>query len=235
MSAVREYALPVVLALLLHAGIGGALLRGWSPEDDAPRLVQPRIIEASLLVMKRPVRPVRPPPPEPAVVPAPEAKPEPPPPEPTPEPKRPPPPPSPDPDIERQAREEAERQRRLRELAEQSTALAFEDESADREAATTDAETKTYMDAINQTIVVQWSRPPSARNDMQARFQVELIPSGEVLSVLLLETSGNGAFDRSAEVAIRKAGPFEMPPDHDLFEANFRRFTLLFAPQDLLR
>ena len=112
---------------------------------------------------------------------------------------------------------------------------AFESEAADLAAATADAQTKTYMDAINRGIVALWSRPPSARNDMKARFQVDLVPSGELLGVMLLETSGNTAFDRAAEIAIRKASPFEVPPDHDVFEAHFRRFTLLFNPQDLLR
>ena len=230
MSVLREYAGPLVLALLLHAGIAAVLVRGWQPDgDDMPRLMQPRIIEASILVMEKPA----PRPPLPSARPDPV----PPPAEPAPEPveTEPKPPPKPDPEVERRAQEEAERQRRLRELAEESTAQAFESEAADLEEATADAQTMTYMDAINRAIVAQWSRPPSARNDMKARFRVELVPSGELLGVMLLETSGNAAFDRSAEIAIRKAGPFEMPPDNDVFEAHFRRFTLLFNPQDLLR
>ena len=232
MSVLREYAGPLLLALLLHAGVAAALMRGWEPNgDDMPRMVQPRIIEASILVMEKPAaRPplpsARPDPVPPPVVRDPEpVKPEP----------KPEAPPKPDPEIERRAQEEAERQRRLRELAEQSTAQAFESEAADLAEATADTQTMTYMDAINRAIVLQWSRPPSARNDMKARFRVELVPSGELLGVTLLETSGNAAFDRSAEIAIRKASPFEMPPDNDVFEAHFRRFTLLFNPQDLLR
>ena len=238
MNTIREYALPLVLALLLHGGVAAGLLRGWQPDDDQmPRLVQPRIIEASLLVIEKPAPRAPLPSAEPVVLPKPAvapAKPKP----PAEQPKREPEPkpnPPPDPEIERRAQEEAERQRRLRELAEQSTSLAFESEAADREETTADAQTMTYMDAIKRAIVEQWSRPPSARNDMKARFLVELVPSGEVLSVIRIESSGNAAFDRSAEVAIRKADPFEMPPDHDLFEANFRRFTLQFNPQDLLR
>ena len=238
MNTIREYALPLVLALLLHGGVAAGLLRGWQPDDDEmPRLVQPRIIEASLLVIEQPAPRAPLPSAEPIVIPKPAVTPPKPKPpaeqlkkEPEPKPK-----PPPDPQVERRAQAEAERQRRLRELAEQSTSLAFESEAADLEETTADAQTMTYMDAINRAIVEQWSRPPSARNDMKARFRVELVPSGEVLFVLLTESSGNAAFDRSAELAIRKAGPFEMPPDHGLFEANFRRFTLLFNPQDLLR
>ena len=74
-----------------------------------------------------------------------------------------------------------------------------------------------------------------ARNGMQARFVVELIPTGEVLSVALVDSSGSGSFDRSAEQAIRRARRFDVPEDNQLFEANFRRFYFLFRPEDLLR
>ena len=54
-------------------------------------------------------------------------------------------------------------------------------------------------------------------------------------NVTLLEGSGNGAFDRSAEAAVHKARRFEVPAESDIFERYFRRFTLLFRPEDLLR
>ena len=92
-----------------------------------------------------------------------------------------------------------------------------------------------YQAGIYQLVRDNWSRPPSARNGMQARFLVELIPNGELLSVALVEGSGSSAFDRSAEQAIRQARRFEVPDDNALFEANFRRFYFLFRPEDLLR
>ena len=197
-----------------------------------PRLVEPRIIEASILVMEKPK--ARPPLPSARPEPAPRPQPETQAPKPQPKPK-PPPKPAPDPELERQAREEAARQQRLRELAEQSTALAFEEEAADLTEASADEQTMTYAAAIKQAVMYQWSRPPSARLGMTARFELELVPSGEILRVGLLDSSGNAAFDRSAQAAIAKASPFEVPSDMDIFEEHFRRFTLLFDPQDLLR
>ena len=70
---------------------------------------------------------------------------------------------------------------------------------------------------------------------MQAKLMVELVPIGDVVSVTLVESSGNSAFDRSAEAAVRKARRFEVPKESDVFERYFRRFTLLFKPEDLLR
>lgn len=233
----REYALPLALALLLHATVAGALLRNWrgDADDDVPRLAAPPIVQAELLVLERPrpkpVRQARPAPKPAAPKPPSEA------PKPKPEPQESAPPvqPPPDPEAERRAREEAERRERLRELAEQSTALALEDELADLEDASVEEQAMSYMDAINRAIVAQWSRPPSARLGMTARFRVDLVPSGELLGTELIASSGNEAFDRSAAIAIRKASPFQVPPENALFEEHFRRFTLLFDPQDLLQ
>ena len=70
---------------------------------------------------------------------------------------------------------------------------------------------------------------------MEARLIVELVPTGEVVAVTVVKSSGNEAFDRSAEQAVRKAARFDVPEDPALFEAHFRRFQMLFKPEDLLR
>ena len=83
--------------------------------------------------------------------------------------------------------------------------------------------------------MANWSRPASARNGMKVTLRVELVPSGEVAAVSLVESSGDTAFDRSAESAVRRAGGFAVPDDSAVFERRFRRFNLLFNPEDLLR
>ena len=237
MSIVRDYAFPVALALLLHGGVFALLLRNWQPETDELRLHEPPAIEAELIVMERPApRPV--PQSQPKPTPAPQPAPPPPKPKPEPAPALPPPaeqPPNPDPEEVRRAEEERERLDRLRELSEQSTQLALAEELADLRDAEADAETMTYAAAIREAIKRAWSRPPSARLGMQARMRVDLVPSGDLLSVVVLESSGNPAFDRSAENAVRKVTRFDVPPDNRLFERHFRSFTLLFKPEDLLR
>ena len=236
MSIVRDYAFPLALALLLHCGIFALLLQNWEPETDDLRLYEPRAIEAKLIVMEKPVPPPVPKS-EPKPTPAPQSAP-PPKPKPEPAPTPIPPveqPPKPDPEEARRAEEERERQERLRELSEQSTQLALAEELADLRDAEADAETMTYAAAIRQAIVEAWSRPPSARLGMQARLRVDLVPSGDLLAVTIVDSSGNPAFDRSAEVAVRKVGRFDVPKESRLFEKSFRRFTLLFKPEDLLR
>jgi colicin import membrane protein len=92
-----------------------------------------------------------------------------------------------------------------------------------------------FAQGIYQLIVANWSRPPSARNGMEAQLIVELVPTGDVVGVTLVRSSGNDAFDRSAEQAIRKAGKFDVPKEPAVFETYFRRLPVLFKPEDLLR
>ena len=235
MLTLRDYSGPFVLALLLHVGAALALVRGWTPESEDARVIRPEIVNATLIVLDppKPKATRRPP----AVTPTPAATP--PPAEqlaPKPE------PPKVDPaERERQqreaerAREEAARQKRLEQLAESAFNDALAKEAMELAGnAQTDAAIS-YVAGIYQAVVRNWSRPPSARNDMQAELLVELIPTGEVVSVTLVASSGNTAFDRSAEAAVRKARRFQVPNDIGLFEARFRQFTLLFKPEDLLR
>jgi colicin import membrane protein len=53
--------------------------------------------------------------------------------------------------------------------------------------------------------------------------------------VKLLKTSGNIAFDRSAEQAVYKVGSFDKLQQLDIqtFEKNFRKLQLVFKPNDL--
>ena len=134
--------------------------------------------------------------------------------------------------------EEAARQQRLQALADTAFLNSIQNESQDlaQEAAgDEEAVAQSFRYGIYQRVVSNWSRPPSARNGMQARLQVELVPTGDVVAVMLVESSGNAAFDQSAEAAVKKAGRFEVPKENALFERYFRRFTLLFKPEDLLR
>lgn len=117
-------------------------------------------------------------------------------------------------------------------FAEEIAALLAREANA-RKAVTDDEKAMAYVAQIQREIIQNWSRPPSARNGMQALLRVHLIPTGEVVDVELEESSGNDAFDRSAILAVRKAERFVVPRDSRQFERNFREFTVLFRPDDL--
>ena len=97
------------------------------------------------------------------------------------------------------------------------------------------AEYKEFVAGIYLSIVRNWVRPPSARNNMEVGVLVELFPNGDLISVGVVESSGNSAFDRSAVAAVKKAAPFRVPDDSIAFETGFRTIKLKFKPQDLLR
>ena len=226
----RDYVVPLLLALVLHAGVVATLAHGWERAPEPPRVVQPKAIKAKLLVIDKPVaKPPAPPRPAPSKPPAPKPKPQP---KPAPAPE---PPPKPKPDVDEAERQRAEAQERLRAIEDEATRRALQDEAADIEQRVSERAAMTYVHAIKQAISRQWTRPPSARNGMQARLMLHLAPTGELLSVQLVTSSGDLPYDRSVQRAIRKAGRFKVPENRRLFEAEFRRFTILFRAEDLLR
>jgi colicin import membrane protein len=242
-SAQRFYGVSFVLALLVHALVVAMLWFNWKPVERSSLLVRPNIVKAELIVMEapQPKATPKPPPPAPAET-KPEPKPEPKPvpkPEPKPQPSPLPAPKKvetkPDPKEIAKQRAQVEKQKRLETLADSSFSDALARESQSLSEDKNEQVAQTYAQGIYQLIVQNWSRPPSARNGMQTKLLVELVPTGDIVNVTITSSSGNEAFDRSAEQAVRKVGKFDVPKDSALFEKYFRRFPVLFKPEDLLR
>lgn len=128
-----------------------------------------------------------------------------------------------------------EREKRLEEIRKQAFRDSVGEELTAEMADAIQDLSQVYITGIYLSVVENWSRPPSARNDMITVILVELFPTGDLNSVGVIESSGNQAFDRSALNAVRRAAPFNVPDDLDLFESSFRSFRLIFNPEDLLR
>ncbi len=224
---------PAVLTLLLHGLLVYALTINWSSANEAvvkpvktPRYIQARLVEVEppkakpkpKSKPKTTARTSKPAAPKPKPKPKPVAS-TPKPPEPKPAEPKPKPP---------TAAERAE-------AARDELAMAMEAEDQVLEAMSDDQLTASYIALIARAVEDNWSRPPSARNDMEAELLIQLIPTGEVVSVTLSRSSGNSAFDRSAVVAVQKAAQFpELSQlESRLFEKNFRRLRLKFKPEDL--
>lgn len=249
--ALRMYILPLLLAVAIHALAALALIRGFNPEAVTTKIIKPQIVQSKLIVLEPKRSKAKPKPaPKPMLTPAPvvEPKPEP---KPAPEPKAKSEPAKPKVDAAAKRKAEQAKQRaqeqqakaeRLQALADQSFMDALDDEQAlldevadASDAAVDAAAAQSFRMGIYQAVVGNWSRPPSARQGMQVTLLVELVPTGDVVSVNILDSSGNGAFDRSAQSAVNKVGQFVVPRESELFERHFRKFTLLFKPEDLLR
>ena len=246
-------ALPMAATLILHlALIGFAILR-WSPDTRArsveARVLPPRAIAATLVDVSA-VQPASTPPP-PRAAPPRQAAPKP---DPRPAtraaalaqspvdstPRR-----DPEPRAARPVRrptaarpEPPQAGKSAQEWAaigraELAAALDREDSLAG--AVTAEQMSASYAASIRDTVESYWSAPPSARNGMQALLAIQLVPTGELVSVSVLRSSGSAAFDRSALNAVEKAAAF--PELRNLprreFERRFRRFQLLFRPETL--
>lgn len=114
------------------------------------------------------------------------------------------------------------------------SAAARKEEAESSERAARDAQrVNEYSALIRAEVEKRWNRPPSAREGMQAELRITLIPGGDVIDVRLLRSSGDTAFDRSAENAVRMAGRLPVPADPALFNNYFRQFRFLFRPEGL--
>lgn len=134
-------------------------------------------------------------------------------------------------------REVAEAERRQREAAAERARQQAAAEAAAAEAARNEFElVQSATGLIQQLVQEHWSRPPSARNGMRAVIQIRMLPTGELLDATITQSSGDPAFDRSAENAVYRAAPFTELQDLpiNVFNANFRSLSLIFEPQDLL-
>lgn len=151
---------------------------------------------------------------------------------------------------EARRQEEVARQRAAEEDARRREQERLAQQQAEREAATRAAQeaqanqiasenliVAEYAGIIKRIISQNWQIPPSARNGMLTEVRLQLVPTGEVVAVNIIQSSGNDVFDRSVLQAVERADRFIELQDLDntVFERNFRTFTLVFRPEDLLR
>lgn len=143
---------------------------------------------------------------------------------------------------EKAARDKAAQEKAAREKAAREKAAAEQaarDKAAAEQAAAAQGQMiATYGDYVRDRIISNWNRPPSARRDMVAVLQVRLVPTGQVMGVSVIRSSGDPAFDQSAINAVQQVGRFERlqelsRKDPLLFERTFRNLTLTFRPEDL--
>lgn len=260
LAYLKHVAVPILVSVGLHGLLLVALLKGWSAEPVKQEVKRPNYVQAKLIQMEAQVAPEKKAPPadQPKIVDltqkrkelerqkkleeqkrkqqAEQKK-------------------QAEADAQRKkqeqarrAKEKAEAERKARELAEQKQeeqarrqreqvaferALAQEQEQLLEESYAVAAQS--YIGAISQRIEQNWSRPPSARNNMECELLIKLVPTGRVINVDVVKSSGNAQFDRSAVQAVQKAEQFpivkEMKPE--VFERYYRELKLVFKPQDL--
>jgi colicin import membrane protein len=121
------------------------------------------------------------------------------------------------------ARKKAEAERKAAEAALQAQ-LAEEQELARAKSALAE-----FIPYIQDRIQRNWLRPPGSPAGLSCMVKVRLIPGGEVVSVSVIRSSGDLAFDQEVERAVLKASPLPLPEDATLFK-HFREINFNFDP-----
>ncbi|MFW6350097.1 MAG: cell envelope integrity protein TolA, partial [Thiohalospira sp.] len=123
--------------------------------------------------------------------------------------------------------------RRAEEEARRQEELKAEEERLDQQReAQLDRERNRYIARIEAKVTRSW-RPPEGAGRLAAVARVRVNREGRVLSVEVMESSGNPSFDSSLERAVLRASPLPVPDDDELFERNFREFNMKFSPRDM--
>jgi colicin import membrane protein len=237
------------LAVLMHLGLAAVLIYGIHWQTQKPATVTVDLVRAvppaptSAPESKPEPKPEHKPDPKPEPKPEPKVEPKPPKPIPTPEiaqkekekPKPPKPEPKPEPEpakpaadpFKEQLRREAEQlqQRKASAAAAQELAELKAQQAGGAQAGEIDK----YISAIRGKVRGNIVLPPDIKGNPEAEFEVTQLPSGEVLNVRLLKSSGHAAYDAATERAIRKSSPLPKPGKSELFD---RTLKLKFRPQE---
>lgn len=89
-----------------------------------------------------------------------------------------------------------------------------------------------YKSRIRADISQHWLLPPNVRKGLVCRVRVSLIPTGDVVDVQVIKSSGDAVFDRSVVNAVKRASPLPVPPPGSGIFDTFRRFDMNFHPKD---
>ena len=121
----------------------------------------------------------------------------------------------------------------LDELLLQELALAEQaQEQAQREADRAMALESEYIDVIRDHVTTYWRFPSSAKPEQEVEVHIVLVPTGQVIQVTVIKSSGSPLLDRSVEQAIQRASPLPVPQDSQVFERSFRSFKMKFRPEN---
>ena len=241
----KKYAL--TFTVLVHVGLIAALFLGVQWKRSVPEVME---VELWSAVPRQATQLPPPPPPEPEVKPEPKPlpKPEPPPPkkpdiaikqEKKPEPKKPEPkpePPKPEPkkpevkpevkppvDPFKEALEREDRQRKAAERQAKLGAMAEQEQRASSNKRGLDS----YTNKIRLKIKSNIASLPGISGNPEAVFEVNQLPTREVLSVKLKRSSGYPALDEAIERAIWRSSPLPSPDDPSQFQ---RDLTIKYRP-----
>ena len=133
-------------------------------------------------------------------------------------------------EAEALAKAEAAKQAKA-EAAAQAKAEADAAEAIKNKIAAQDSELTQAKLAIKNKVMRSWIQPVSFTKELICTIKVKLMSDGTVIDAVVISSSGDEVFDRSAENAVQKASPLPVPNDKELFTREFRSFEFTFHPK----
>jgi colicin import membrane protein len=121
--------------------------------------------------------------------------------------------------LDREEKQRLEKIAQIKRVAAQKKRAAYEQ-----------SEVSKYKGLIKNKVSRNWVYLDSYGKGLVCILEIKLLPSGDVLDARTIQSSGNPAFDRSAELAARKASPLPVPKNTSLFQREFRTVNFKFSP-----
>ncbi|WP_277810753.1 cell envelope integrity protein TolA [Chromohalobacter canadensis] len=139
----------------------------------------------------------------------------------------------------RQAEAERKRQQELAERAAQANNSSLDSMISDEEQSIANARQASeaangFKNLVRRYVEQSWNVPSSASSELRAIVRIQLLPTGELVSATITQSSGNSTFDHSVINAVEKAAPFREMRELDAsVKGQFREFNLDFNPEDI--
>lgn len=131
--------------------------------------------------------------------------------------------------MQRMADEEAANEARL---IKQAEARAAAQAAASKRQAELSRLVGQHRDQISAKVRGNTRLPDSVTGNPEVRCLVKLLPTGEVMSVKVTQSSGNVAYDEAVKRAIEKSSPLPLPTERDARAAFVPELTLIHRPKE---
>jgi len=89
-----------------------------------------------------------------------------------------------------------------------------------------------YRDKISATVRGNTRLPENLKGNPEVRCLVRLLPTGEVLSVKVTQSSGNAAYDEAVVRAIEKSSPLPLPAERDARAEFVPELSFVHRPKE---
>jgi colicin import membrane protein len=89
-----------------------------------------------------------------------------------------------------------------------------------------------HRDLISAKVRANTRLPDNLKGNPQVRCLVKLLPTGDVVSVRVTQSSGNTAYDEAVVRAIEKSSPLPLPSDRDARAAFVPELSFVHRPKE---